>query len=69
MSDCNRIVNIVDTEPESFIIIFSKKKQIFWMAIRLLYMLISKSNRIGNDTHVIHLDSENGMDIEIKDET
>ena len=69
MSDCDRIVILEDTKPESFIIMFNKKKQIFWTAIRLLYMLISRSNRIGKHTHLIHIDSINGIDKEIRNET
>jgi hypothetical protein len=61
MSDCKKILLLRDNEPEAAIILFDSKKQILWTAIRLLYMLVSRSNRIGNDMHIIHMDTVEGI--------
>ena len=61
MFDCEKIIILKDNKPEAAIILFKSKKQILWVAIRLLYMLISRSNRIGNDMHVLHIDTNKGI--------
>jgi hypothetical protein len=70
MADCDKILILTkkdNLKAEAVVITFNNKKQIFWTAIRLLYMLISKSNRIGSDTHLFHMDTETGVQKE--DET
>jgi hypothetical protein len=70
MSDCDKILILTkkdNVEAERVVVMFNKKKQILWTAIRLLYMLISRSNRIGDSTHLFHMNTETGVQIE--DET
>jgi hypothetical protein len=62
MADCKGILILNDEEPEASVIMFDNKKQIFWTAIRLLYMLISRSNRIGNEIHILHMDTRTGVE-------
>jgi hypothetical protein len=61
MADCKKILILRDDVPKAAIILFDSKKQILWTAIRLLYMLISRSNRIGDEMHIIHMDTAKGI--------
>jgi hypothetical protein len=72
MADCEGVLilnNEADDEQEAIVLMFSKKTQIIWTAMRLLYMLISRSNRIGDNTHIMHMDTESGLHWEDEDET
>jgi len=64
MANCEGVLILndeSDDEQEAIVLMFNKKTQILWTAMRLLYLLISRSNRIGNDIHIIHMDTENGI--------
>jgi hypothetical protein len=62
MADCLGVLILNGTDPTETVMMFENKKQIIRSVFRLLYMLISKSNRIGNDIHLIHMDTKNGVE-------
>ena len=62
MADCLGVLILNGTDPTETVMMFENKKQIIRSVFRLLYMLISKSNRIGSDIHLMHMDTKNGVE-------
>ena len=62
MADCLGVLVLNNTDPIETVLMFENKKQIICSAFRLLYMLISRSNRIGNDIHLLHMDTKTGVE-------
>ena len=60
MADCLGVLVLNNTDPIETVLMFENKKQIICSAFRLLYMLISRSNRIGSDIHLMHMDTKTG---------
>ena len=62
MGDCEKIIIWEGDKPNSAALIFSTKKQLMYLMMRLFYMLFSRSNRIGNELHLVHMDTATGIE-------
>ena len=62
MGDCEKIIIWEGDKPKSAALIFTSKKQIMYLIMRLFYMLFSRSNRIGNELHLVHMETTTGIE-------